>query len=293
MLKCYLVLVIVAACLCCLSGRPAIAQDARDEAMPLWEMALAGYGLYGPSYPGSSQSQFNFVPLPFPMYRGKFLRIGEDTEKPLRGRVFRSDRVKLDIDMDLNFGSDSADIDARVGMPDLDPLLELGPELELKFLDGRIGRGDMFLALQARAAVSFDGFNPDWRGLSFSPEIRWVREFDDAGRRLKLRMTPTFATTSYMDYYYSVDPLFATAERAAFNAKAGYLGTALGLSLRQPLGKKLEVRAGFRLGFLQGASNRNSPLLTDQTTQAVYVAFLYRFWQSKRRAATDQWPDQP
>jgi outer membrane scaffolding protein for murein synthesis (MipA/OmpV family) len=267
------------------------AQDAPDPGKPLWEVALAGYGLYGPSYPGSSQSQFNFVPLPFPMYRGKFLRVGEDSERPLRGRVFRSDRIKLDIDMDLKFGSDSADIDARVGMPDLDPLLELGPELELKFMDGRIARGDMFLALQARGAMSFDGFNPDWRGLAFSPELRWVREFDQAGRRLKLRLTPTFATEPYMDYYYGVPASFATAQREAYNAKGGYLGTSLGLSLRQPLGKKLEVRAGFRLGFLQGARNQDSPLFTDDTTQAVYVAFLYRFWQSKRRAEPELWPD--
>jgi hypothetical protein len=68
-------------------------------------------------------------------YRGTFLRVGDDTDSPIRGRVFRTDRIKLDIDFDLVFGSDSDDIAARTGMPDLDLLLELGPELELQFVD--------------------------------------------------------------------------------------------------------------------------------------------------------------
>ena len=118
---------------CALAIAGASGARAEDAAggKPLWELAVAGYGVYGPAYPGSAQNQFDFLPLPFPMYRGKFLRIGEDNEKPIRGRLFRSDKIKLDLDMDLNFGSDSQDIDARRGMPDLDPALQLGPSLKI------------------------------------------------------------------------------------------------------------------------------------------------------------------
>jgi outer membrane scaffolding protein for murein synthesis (MipA/OmpV family) len=265
------------------------AEDAgaeQSQAKPLWEFAIAGYGLYGPAYPGSAEKQANFLPLPLPIYRGKFLRLGEDTEKPIRGRLFRSDWLRLDLDMDLNFGSKSADIEARVGMPDLDPLIELGPELELKFTRQPLYAGDVYLALQARGAVSLDGLDPTWRGLSFSPELRYVRHFEQAGKRLKLRLTPTFATSEYMQYYYEVDPAFANAQRPAYQASAGYLGTTLGLSLVQPVTEKFEVRGGVRLEFLQGARNQNSPLFTDDTTQAIYVAFIYKFWASKRTTTT-------
>jgi outer membrane protein len=259
---------------------------AREGEKPLWELGIAGYGLYGPAYPGSVETQGNFLPLPLPIYRGKFLRLGEDTEKPIRGRVFRSDWLRLDLDMDLNFGSDSADIDARTGMPNLDPLIELGPELEWKFTNQPSRAGNFYLALQGRAAVSFDGFSPSWRGFSVSPELRYVREFEQAGKRLKLRLTPTFASSKYMQYYYEVAPAFATAERPAYQASGGYLGTILGLSLHQPITRNFEIRTGLRVGLLQGARNQDSPLFTDDTTGSVYVAFIYKFWASKRTTTT-------
>ena len=263
----------------------ATAEDAGTQdktAKPLWEFAIAGYGLYGPAYPGSAEMQGNFLPLPLPIYRGKFLRLGEDSEKPIRGRLFRSDWLRLDLDMDLKFGSSSADIEARIGMPDLDPLIELGPELELKFTRQPLYAGDIYLALQARGAVSLDGLDPTWRGLSLSPELRYIRKFEQAGKRLKLRLTPTFATSEYMQYYYEVDPAYANAQRPAYQAEGGYLGTILGLSFVQPVTSKFEVRTGVRLEFLQGARNQDSPLFTDDSTEAIYVAFIYKFWASKR-----------
>lgn len=262
-------------------------QELETEVKPLWEIALAGYGLYGPAYPGSAEDQGNFLPLPIPIYRGKFLRLGEDSEKPIRGRIFRSDRVRLDLDMDLNFGSRSDEIDARVGMPDLDPLIELGPELELKFTNQPSRHGNWFFAPQLRGAVSLDGLSPDWRGLTFSPELRYVRHLEKKGSRLKLRLTPTFASSDYMEYYYQVDPAFADTQRPAYQASSGYLGTTLGLSVQHPVTDAFEIRAGVRIGMLQGARNEASPLFTDDTTQSVYVAFLYKFWASKRTTTAE------
>lgn len=258
-----------------------------SDTKPLWELALAGYGLYAPAYPGSVENQGNFLPLPIPIYRGKFLRLGEDSEKPIRGRIFRSDRVRLDLDMDLNFGSKSGDIDARVGMPDLDPLIEMGPELELKFTSQPSRHGNWFFAPQLRGAVSLDGLSPEWRGFTFSPELRYVRHLEKRGSRLKLRFTPTFAGSDYMDYFYRVEPAYSTSQRPAYEAKSGYLGTTLGLSLQHPVTDAFEIRAGVRIGMLQGARNASSPLFTDDTTQSVYVAFLYKFWASKRTTTAE------
>lgn len=266
----------------------AVAGEDAPAAKPLWELSLAGYGLWGPAYPGSDQSSGNFLPLPFPMYRGKFLSVGEDSDKPIRGKVFRSDWLRLDLDMDLRFGSDSRDIDARRGMPDLEPMVELGPELELKFTDQPADHGNLFLALQARGAVSLDGLDPAWQGAAFSPELRYVRYFEGKARRLKLRATPTFASRDYMAYYYEVDPAFATADRPAYRARPGYLGTTLGASWQQPITDRLEVRAGLRVSFLEGAANEASPLFATHRTESVYLAFLYKFWASKRTTTVEE-----
>ena len=247
-------------------------------------MGVESRGVRAPAYPASEESQTNILPLPIPVYRGRFLRLFEDTESPIRGRVFKRDRIKLDLDFDLNFGSDSDDIEARTGMPDLDLLLEVGPELELEFTRQPLLKGRWYLALQARLATSFDGLDPSYRGFTFSPEFRYVTQITERDEA-KLRITPIFATRDYMEYYYQVDPEFATPERAAFDAKAGYLGTNVTLNWTRNFTPKLAMVFGVQLGVNSGARNEDSPLFTENLTSGIYGAFLYKFWESKRRAA--------
>ena len=56
---------------------------AENEQESLWELSIGGYGRYGQSYPGSEDSQTDIIPLPFPVYRGKILRVGDETDKPV------------------------------------------------------------------------------------------------------------------------------------------------------------------------------------------------------------------
>jgi outer membrane protein len=260
------------------------AQETDDqETDPLWEMRLAAFGRYGPAYPASEDDQIDIIPLPLPIYRGKFLRLFDESDNPIRGRIFRRDRIKLDFAFDLNFPSDSDDIDARKGMPDLDLLLEIGPELELEFVRPAMFDGRWFLGIQLRPAFSFDGLDPSFRGVVFSPELTYRKKLDSDKDEIKLRLTPVFASTKYMDYFYTVDPAFATPDRPAYVADSGYLGTELALSWRNILNDKLEFLIGTRLSFHQGAANENSPLFTQDTTLSVYAAFTWKFWESERR----------
>ena len=250
---------------------------------PLWELNFAGFGRYGPSYPASTDSQTNVVPLPFPIYRGKILRIGDETDKPVRTRIFRRDRVKLDLDFGLNFPVDSDDIDARTGMPDLDLLAEVGPELELQFREPVLG-GNAFLAFQARGAISLDGVSPDWRGLIYSVEFKHNRPLWNEKTELLTRLTPELASQDYMDFFYGVDAIYATPNRPAYRAKSGYLGTRLSFVLRHKINAKVQFLTGLSLGFYGGAANDKSPLFTKETTNSVYAGVLWKFWESKRRA---------
>lgn len=261
-----------------------LAGEAATDTDALWELRIAAFGRYGPAYPASTENQANFIPLPIPVYRGRFLRLFEDSESPIRGRVFQRDRIKLDLDFDLTFPSDSDDIDVRTGMPDLDLLIEAGPELELEFARHELYTGRWYLALQARAAVSFDGLDPSYRGLSFSPELRYVAQLTSRDEA-KLRITPTFATDKYMGYYYQVDPEFETPSRPAYEARPGYLGTDITANWTRNFSRNLSMVIGARLGLHSGARNEDSPLFTKDVTGSVYGAFMYKFWESKRRAA--------
>ena len=247
----------------------------------LWELNLAGFGRYGESYPASEDSQLDVVPLPFPIYRGRVVRVGDETQKPLRARIARWDQVKLDIDFGLNFPVDSEDVDARTDMPDLDLLLEAGPELEFRFGEEMMG-GTFFFYLQARGAVSFDGLSPSGRGFVLASGFKHLVPF--SGRtELLTRVTPEWASSRYMGFFYDVAPEFATANRPEYEADAGYLGTQLSLVLKHQFNDRLEVRSGLRAGFYQGAKNEDSPLFTDDTTSGAYIAFLWKFWESERR----------
>jgi hypothetical protein len=257
------------------------------EKYPLWEMNLAAYARYGPSYPASENSQTNIVPLPFPIYRGKILRVGDDAEKPISTRIFRRDNIKLDIDFGLNFPVESDEVDARVGMPDLDLVLEAGPQLELQFVESP-RHGDMFLDLRLRGALSFDGLDPTWRGVVFGTQLKYVRPINLARKtEASIRLVPEWGSGDYMDFYYSVTPEFATPEREVFSASGGYLGTKLSFSLDQRLNDKLRILTGVRFGFYEGARNRKSPLFTDKTTTTFYFAFLWKFWESKRMVTAE------
>ena len=271
----------LAALLACLPHLDVHAQDDAEQA--LWEMRVAGFARYGPAYPASDESQVNVVPLPFPIYRGRFLRIGDDTEKPVRTRIFRRDRIKLDLDFGLNFPVDSNDIDVRIGMPDLDLLAEVGPELELQFSRGFWG-GDAFLALQARGAVSLDGLDPTWRGMVISAELKHKRPLGSSRTQLLTRLTPEFASNDYMDFFYGVAPEYALPGRPAYQASSGYLGTKLSFVIKHEFSSTFEVLTGLRFGFYSGANNRASTLFTTDTTSGAYLAFLWKFWESERKA---------
>jgi outer membrane protein len=271
----------LAALLVCLPHLDVHAQDDAEQA--LWEMRFAGFARYGAAYPASDKSQVNVVPLPFPIYRGRILRIGDDTEKPVRTHIFRRDRIKLDLDFGLNFPVDSNDIDERIGMPDLDLLAEVGPELELQFSRGFWG-GDAFLALQARGAVSLDGLDPTWRGMVISAELKHKRPLGSSRTQLLTRLTPEFASNDYMDFFYGVAPEYALPGRPAYQASSGYLGTKLSFVIKHEFSSTFEVRTGLKFGFYSGAQNRASPLFTTDTTSGAYIAFLWKFWESERRA---------
>jgi outer membrane protein len=273
--------------LLCLATPMAFADETKktedEETEPLWEWRLAAFANYGPSYPASKDDQLNVIPLPYPVYRGKFLRLGSDRDKPITGRVFRRDRIKLDFSFGLNFPVDSDEIDVRTDMPDLDLLLEMGPELEFEFARRAVFGGRWFLSLEMRPAFSFDGINPTYQGIVASPEIGYLKKLPRLKDEIKIRLTPTFANSKYMDFFYTVDPAFAAPGRPAYEADSGYLGTELSISFVKSINESVEVVVGTRLSSHHGAANEESPLFTEDFTYSFYAAFSWKFWESERR----------
>jgi outer membrane scaffolding protein for murein synthesis (MipA/OmpV family) len=274
------------ACICSLLPGSLLAQDNSDADSPaLWEFRLAAFGRYSPTYPASDEHNLTLLPLPIPLYRGSFLNFGENLDQVARGEIMDTRRLRLGIDLDFTFGEDSADLPVRQGMPNLDFMFELGPELEIKLNSRTPEQGEFFLALQLRAGVSFDGLDPTSRGFLLNPELEYRRDQVFGGDNLlSLRWKPTWASEQFMDYYYEVEPAYATTERPAYDAAAGYLGSKFTAALTRQITDKLTFGVSASYYLNSGAENELSPLYQTDSGASIQAVLIWSLWESERRA---------
>jgi outer membrane scaffolding protein for murein synthesis (MipA/OmpV family) len=258
-----------------------------DDAPALWEFRFAAFGRYAPVYPGSDESDLTLLPIPIPVYRGAFLNFGENLDQVARGEISQTKRTRLGVDLDFTFGEHSSDIAVRRGMPDLDFMFEIGPELEIKLDDRAPEDGEFLLALQLRAAVSFDGLSPSSQGYMLNPEFEYrLSQAFGGDNLLSLRWKPTWASERFMDYYYEVAPAYATPERPAYDAVSGYLGSRFTVALTRQIHEKLILGVSASYYLNSGAENEASPLHRSNSGASIQAALVWTLAESERRART-------
>jgi outer membrane scaffolding protein for murein synthesis (MipA/OmpV family) len=260
------------------AGRPAA------PAQPLWEVGVIGTAAYMPDYPAADHNSAHYLPMPMIIYRGAFLRAGD--KGLLRGRLIHTRDLEFEISLNGSFPTDSDDNDTRRGMPDLDWLGEIGPRLQ--WTVARAARdAKIDLELPVRAVFSTD-FHSDisYRGVVIAPEIAYQNSnFLNSQVAVKAGLSSTFASEDLQDYFYEVSAPYATANRAVYDAQAGYLGSKVQLSLYAPLTPWVGLRGMGQVNFHQGAANQDSPLFKDETTYGVGMALTMTLAKSKQTAA--------
>jgi len=249
---------------------------------PLWELGFGAGGGWEPDYPASERSHFNGIGFPFVVYRGDFLRVG-DRRGAVRGRFLNTDRYEFDISLQASFPVNSENNEARRGMPDLDWLIGIGPQLKLKLFNNP-GKNRLNLNFPVRAIYSTDLSSVVNRGYVFNPRLTYRHEnLTDRKLRLFVSAGSVFATNRLMDYYYAVPPEFATPTRPAIDAKGGYLGSEFSIRLATSHKKKFRLFLGTRVGLYKGAANKESPLFRSELNVGVFGGFIWSLWQSERR----------
>jgi outer membrane scaffolding protein for murein synthesis (MipA/OmpV family) len=261
----------------CLLAAAAQAEEAPRE-KPLWELGVAAGGAWLPDYPAAGQNHFNAIGLPYIVYRGDFFR--SDEKGLLRGRFVKSRDFELDVSLSGSFSADSSNNDARRGMPDLDYLVELGPRIQ--WTVARAAKwAKLDFELPVRAVFSTDLKSVDYRGFLAQPELAYQHDnFLESGLALKLGVSASFADVNLQDYFYRVEPQFATPTRPAYEADAGYLGSRLQLVLTKALGPALRVFAAGRVDFHQGAANEDSPLFREDVTYGAGLGVVWSIFRS-------------
>jgi outer membrane scaffolding protein for murein synthesis (MipA/OmpV family) len=255
------------------------------EPRPQWEIGLGAAALYLPDYRGSDQSRGYVYPLPYIRYRGERLRM-DDRRGLASLLLLDTDRIELDVSLNASQPAPSDQSSARQGMPDLDPTLEIGPLVKVRLWESADRRRELSLQLPVRAAFTL--MSPEFIGWVFNPVIDlYQRNVGPGGQwRVGMQAGPVFTDRRYNEYYYQVDPQFATPTRPAYSASGGYGGTQFTVTASRRFGQ-VWVGGFMRAYALSGAAFENSPLVQQRSAFYAGIGFAYILAESKTLVESD------
>ncbi len=247
---------------------------------PLWELGAGVTALYFPDYPGSDQSSAYVLPFPYFVYRGDFFKADRDG---IRGIFVDSDRIELNLSVGASLPVNSDQNRARQGMPDLQPTVEIGPALDIHLWRTGDRRYKLDLRLPVRIAVTVSGGMEDI-GWVFSPRINLdiVDVAGFPGWSMGLLAGPMFGSERSHEYFYSVAPQYATAERPAFAAEGGYSGSQFLIAVSKRY-SNYWIGGFARWDNLSGAAFAASPLVRQDYSFSAGIGVGWIFGESSTR----------
>lgn len=253
------------------------------EPLPLWEIGLVGIAAYQPAYPGSDQDLARVRVLPFGIYRGSLLR-ADGNGIGLRG--FRSKRIEWDVSGSGSFGSAANKVRVRQGMPAIGTLVEIGPALKVNLgdlVDDKREPRLTQLEIPVRAVFDVnDGFSH--RGWTFEPRLSHTA-WTGPSFALVFSASTLFGDRTLNHLYYGVDAPYATADRPAYDAKAGLIATRLNASLRHRINSTLRLQYFAQAETVRGAANEDSPLVRSRQDAGLGVSLIWGAWHSAESGA--------
>lgn len=240
---------------CAADDAAAAGRSEATQRKPLWELGLGVAALHAPDYRGADESSAWLLPLPYVVYRGRWLRADRDGA---RAMLFDSDRVEIDISLYGAVPVRNGNA-ARAGMPELPPTVELGPAARIALWRSADARSRLELRVPLRSAIAVER-SPRSIGATFTPHLQWGRDGVAGGWSLGLQAGPMWGSRRYHAHYYGVDASEATAQRPAYAAPGGYGGWhAMATASRRF--ERTWVGAFVRHDSLRGAVFETSPLV--------------------------------
>ena len=224
------------------------------EPRPLWEVG-AGVGVLTlPHYRGSDETATHFVPTPYFVYRGERVRADRGS---LRAELFESDRIEANLSLNATVPVLSKNNQARRGMPNLKPAVEVGGNISLTLWNSTDSRMKLGFRAPLRTAITVE---------SSPNQIGWL-----AG--------PLFNSRKYNDHFYSVRSDQVLPDRPAYEARGGYSGAQFTMALSKRY-RRHWVGGFLRYDTLAGAVFNDSPLVRDRQSLSAGVAISWIFGES-------------
>lgn len=257
----------------------------KDKKPTVSELEIGiGYGFGSiADYPAADEYSRKTVLLPLIIYRGDILK--SDQEEGTRAELFKSQEVEINLSFGARFSSDSENNKSRTGMPNLNYMLETGPSLNYKLW--RIPKvASLTLQIPLRLTFETDFRKTEFLGFVFEPELKF--------QKLNFLVPKLTATTSVAveffservaNYYYQVENVYATADRAAYDAQAGLASMSIGQSFLYEY-NRFNFIFGAGHSYFGKSENKASPLYKSDTNTSIFVALAWFFYQKTSESNT-------
>ena len=244
---------------------------------PLWELSVGGGAISVPYYRGASSSQRYLFPFLLPIYRGRFLQVDD---RGVRGKLFASPSMKLELSADANIPARSSQIPERQGMPNQPATVQLGPSLAIQLWSKHQATQSLIANFPARSVLAIDhGLGS--AGMTFSPHLTYYRDLFGGPQPWRLGLTAglEFGSSQFHNYYYGVAPEFSTLERPAFRAAAGFAGSRFAATLQHET-SNYRIIFFTRFDDLNGAIFVDSPLVGTRQSWTAGVVMSWALFKS-------------
>jgi outer membrane protein len=257
----------------------AVCAPVHAEPLPLWEFGFGVGGLFFNDYRGAKTMHVYPAPVPYFIYRGRFLRADRDG---VHGLLFNRRYLELEISGNATAPVFSRNSAIRAGMPNLEPTIELGPALlwHLWRSDDEHLRLDAHLPVREAFTITS---RPMAIGVIFAPTVNL--DYLGSGRlkgwNFGVLAGPIFAQQRYHEYFYGVPDQFATATRPAYDATGGYSGSQAILATSKRF-DNYWLGAYVRHDWLGGAAFVDSPLVQTHSYWSGGVGFVWMISASSR-----------
>lgn len=238
----------------------ALTAGAEAKPRPRWEIGIGGGASYSPDYWGSENSTLSGFPLAYFIYRGENFSIAPNGLFDLA--AYDTSRFSFSALVDFQGSIDPED---RLGLPKIDFVGEIGPEIELALYAD--GTSRLQVSVAARAAFEWEN---GYVGYVIEPELAFMTSLTE-DTRIGFTATPKFGFDGYNQLYYSTP---------GFNAEDGYIGTELALRFVSDLTDRIRLAGKVSAITVSGSEIEDSPLVTEEWGYAARLSISYALWQS-------------
>jgi outer membrane scaffolding protein for murein synthesis (MipA/OmpV family) len=255
---------------------------------PLWEVGLGVAALDMADYRGSAHRRTLWLPLPYVVYRGQWLRADREGTRAV---LLDTQQAEVDVSVGGSAPAASHDNPIRAGMADLPATVEIGPSLNLTLWrdtnSAGVTQGKVELRLPLRAVLTVQP-SPHRIGSVFEP----VLNLDLAAPRgwnVGLQGGLLWGSQRYHQHFYGVAADEATASRPAYEARAGRAGWKALAAVSRRVGR-VWMGAFLRYDDLGGAVFADSPLVERRRSWSGGLGLSWVFGQSSQMVRVTDLP---